>query len=118
MPVKFTFPDRDSRINFERTVRESTGLHVSQSLPQSIRDHMAAFRKALEGRYEGQIVLVRPDSRNLQLVALRKADGAGRWTQCAEVLPIPVGIMLPNHRAGSIVLPPCGEGGGEGAMMD
>ena len=27
MPVKFTFTDRDSRINFERTVRENTGLY-------------------------------------------------------------------------------------------
>lgn len=118
MPIKLTFSDRDSRINFERTVRENTGLRVSQSLPQQIRDHMAAFRKALEERYVGQIVLVRPDTRNLELTALRKTDGEGRWTSCTEVIPIPVGIMLPNHRAGSIVLPPCGEGGGEGAMMD
>ena len=106
MPVKLSFPDRETRINFERTVRDSTGLRVSQSLPQPIRDHMAAFRKAMEGRYRDQIVLVRTDTRNLVLTALRKTDGEGKWTQCSESVPIPTGIMLSGFKTGNIELPP------------
>ena len=117
MPVKLSFADRDSRINFERTVREKTGLRVTQSLPQPIRDHMAAFRKALEDRYAGQIVMVRHDTRNLSLTALRKTDGEGRWTQCNEELPIPVGIMLPGFRAVAIQLPPVEDDDGQGPQV-
>ena len=111
MPIKLTFSDRDSRINFERTVREHTGLRASQSFPKPIRDQMSAFRKALQDRYKDQIILVRPDSRSLTLSALRKTDGEGRWTQCHESLPIPTGIMLPGFKVAAVVLPDLDEGG-------
>ncbi len=72
MPVKLSFQDRDTRINFERTVREKTGLRVIQSLPKPVRDEMAIFRKAMEDRYPGKIILARPNARSLQFTALMK----------------------------------------------
>lgn len=116
MPIKLTFGDKDARVNFERTVRSSTGLRVSQSLPQEIRNHMAAFRKALEGRYEDHIIMVRPDPKSLSYVALKKIDGEEQWTTCFESLPIPPGIMLPNFKAAPVILPPPMDSGGEGDM--
>ena len=98
MPVKLNFADRDSRINFERTVRENVGLRVVQSLPQAIRKEMAAFRKALEERYPEEIVMTRPNSASLEFVAFRKRDGDKRWTSCTETHPIPLGIMLPGFK--------------------
>jgi hypothetical protein len=59
MPVKLEFPDKDSRLNFERTVRDHTGLRAVQSLPQSVRREMAVFRKALEDRYKDEIIMTR-----------------------------------------------------------
>jgi len=94
MPVKLSFQDRDSRINFERSVRECTGLRVIQSLPQSIRDEMAVFRKALEERYPGHIIMTRPNARTLEYIAFMKVDGEKKWNECVERHPIPVGIML------------------------
>jgi len=96
MPIKLSFADKDARLNFERTVRSHTGLRVSQSLPQPIRSHMAAFRRALEDRYRGSIVMVRPEPKRLELIAFRKAEGEGRWTNCTESIPIPSGILLPG----------------------
>ena len=114
MPVKLSFSDRDSRINFERSVRENTGLRVIQSLPQSIRDEMAVFRKALEDRYPGQIIMTRPNSRTLEYLAFMKEDGAKKWTECAERHPIPVGIMLSGFvRSDRVVLPDWGPRGDE-----
>jgi hypothetical protein len=105
MPVKLSFADRDSRINFERSVREQTGLRVVQSLPKCIRDEMAAFRKALEARYPDQIIMTRPNTRNLEILAMRKRDGDKKWTHCGEIHPIPSGIMLPGFRTSVVTLP-------------
>ena len=120
MPVKLSFLDRDSRINFERSVRECTGLRVIQSLPQSIRDEMAVFRKALEERYPGHIIMTRPNTRTLEYIAFKKVDGEKKWNECTERHPIPMGIMLAGFvKSGSVDLPdigPTADGDGGGAM--
>ena len=124
MPVKLTFGDRDSRINFERTLRDHTGLRAVQSLPEVIRKEMTAFRKALEQRYQGRIIMVRPNSKNLELNAFMKEDGAPRWTPCSECHTIPIDIMLPSFReTTSVTLPdmevdPPAAGEGDGDATD
>ena len=121
MPVKLSFQDRDTRINFERTVRDSTGLRVIQSLPKPIRDEMAVFRRAMENRYPGKIILARPNKRGLVFSALMKNDGEKRWTDCKETVPIPLDVMLPSFAStGRVLLPEVeaameeGGGGGDG----
>jgi hypothetical protein len=96
MPVKLTFQDRDTRINFERTVRENAGLRVIQSLPRSVRTEMALFRKAMECRYPDKIVMARTNARSLSFTALIKNDGDKKWVECREAVPIPLGVMLPG----------------------
>ena len=120
MPVKLNFADRDSRVNFERTLRELTGLKAVQSLPQSIRKEMAAFRRALEERYQDEIIMTRPNIHTLEYIAFRKKDGDKRWTSCSETHPIPMGIMLPGFRETERVMlpdpPSSAEDGGEEFM--
>jgi len=117
MPVKLSFQDRDSRINFERSVREHAGLRAVQSLPKPIRDEMAVFRKALEDRYPNKIIMTRPNARTLMYVALMKNDGDKQWTDCMETHPIPLGIMLPGFvKSGSVFLPPVDPLEDEGGM--
>jgi hypothetical protein len=106
MPIKLSFADKDSRINFERSMRDHTGLRASQSLPQPIRREMAVFRRALEERYNNEIIMVRPDSRHLEFSAFRKQDGDKKWTQCCETHPIPIGIMLPGFKESTRVTLP------------
>jgi hypothetical protein len=106
MPIKLNFTDRDSRVNFERTIRENTNLRASQSLPQSIRKEMAVFRRAMEARYPEDIVMTRPDIRTLEFISFRKKDGEKKWNQCVETHPIPLGIMLPGFRESSEVALP------------
>jgi len=122
MPVKLTFQDRDTRINFERTVRENTGLRVIQSLPKNVRDEMGLFRKAMECRYPGKIILAKPNPRTLEFTALYKNDGDKRWVECRETVPIPLDVMLPGFvNSTRVVLPDveiaqAGEGVGGDAM--
>ena len=99
MPVKLSFQDRDTRINFERTVREKTGLRAIQSLPKPVRDEMTLFRKAMECRYPGKIILARPNTRSLHFTALMKNDGDKKWEECQEAVPIPLGVLLPGFVA-------------------
>jgi hypothetical protein len=123
MPVKLSFLDRDSRINFERSVREHTGLRAIQSLPKPIREEMGVFRKAMEERYLGMIIMTRPNARTLEFTASMKKDGEKKWCDCAETHPIPMGIMLHGFvKSGSVVLPPRlfveDDGGGEMELGD
>jgi len=106
MPIKLNFADRDSRVNFERTIRENTNLRASQSLPQSIRKEMAVFRRAMEARYPEDIIMTRPDRRTLDFIAFKKKDGEKKWNPCAESHPIPLGIMLPGFKESSEVTLP------------
>jgi hypothetical protein len=127
MPVKVTFSDRQSRINFEKTLSEYAGVRASQSYPKPVRNEMTLFRKALQDRYPDMVIMTRPDNANpLNLAAFMKKDGDRKWTPLPETHALPLNIMLssyspPNH----IVLPdPVSEcpdgaiGGGESAAAD
>jgi hypothetical protein len=101
LPVKVEFEDRNSRINFEKTLKEHTGLRASMSIPALIRDEMKSFCKTLSERYLGEIVVVRLDTRSAELHAVRKVDKAEGWNTCGERFSLPHGIMLPGFVTGS-----------------
>jgi hypothetical protein len=97
MPVRLDFPDRNTRIHFERTVRKHCNLKASISLPAPIRKYQGLFLQAVRDKYRGKIVMVRPDAASLSLVAFMKEDGERTWTRCPDSHPIPRGIMLPDY---------------------
>jgi len=107
MPVKVVFPDKNSRINFERTLSDEAGIRASQSYPKQIREQMTLFRKALLDRYDGYLIMTRPANLPaLELIAFIKKDGDPKWKKLEETHPLPLNLMLssytfPNH----IVLP-------------
>jgi hypothetical protein len=107
MPVKVAFSDRESRWNFEQTLRDYTHMRAVQSYPTPIRSEMTAFRNAMLARYPGWLIMSRPDRFTLELVAYKKMDGDAKWQKCQETHPIPLNIMLPTYSAPNhIVLPP------------
>jgi hypothetical protein len=97
MPIRFEFANRAGRVNFERTMRECCGVRAVQSYPEPIRKEMAAFGSALQERYPEEIIMVRPNTSTLCLVAFKKFDGDARWVDCEETHAIPLGIMLPGY---------------------
>jgi len=107
MPIKVTFEDRTDRINFERTLQSELKLRAVMSLPKNIRQESKVFGDAIRARYPSDIVIVRPDVRNLTLTALRKKHGEKGWITCKEKYEIPRGILLQGYRVvRNIVLPP------------
>jgi hypothetical protein len=107
MPVKVSFGDRESRWNFEQTLRDYTSMRAAQSYPTPIRNEMTVFRKALLDRYPGWLIMTRPDKVSLELVGFKKKDGDAKWQKISETHPIPVNIMLPSYvTPNHIVLPP------------
>jgi hypothetical protein len=71
-------------------------LKATISFPTQIRKYQALFLNAMREHYRDKIVMVRPDTASLSLVAFGKEDGGGRWMQCQETQPIPCNIMLPG----------------------
>jgi hypothetical protein len=96
MPVRLDFPDRNTRIHFERTVRKHCNLKASISLPAPIRKYQGLYLQALKERHHGKFVMVRPDTASLGLVAFLKEEGDRTWKRCPGHHPIPRGIMLPD----------------------
>jgi hypothetical protein len=88
MPVRLEFPNRNNRIHFEKTLKKHCDLKATMSLPAPIRKYQALFLNALRERYK--IVMVRPDTRSLLLVAFHKEDGVGGWSRCREIQPNPL----------------------------
>ncbi len=116
MPIRFEFASRASRVNFERTLRDCCGARAVQSHPEPVRREMVVFRKALQERYPDEIVMVRPDSATLRLVAYKKVDNAPRWEDCEESHPIPLGIMLPGYASPNRIILPAVAGHGAAAL--
>jgi hypothetical protein len=96
MPIRLDFPDKGTRINFERTMRSKCNIRAGMSLPAPIRNFQSLFLKALRERYPGKIITARPDIATLSLVAVMKNDGGPGWSRCPETQEIPKGIMLPG----------------------
>jgi hypothetical protein len=118
MPVKLRFDDRNSRVHFEKSMREYCNLRANISLPKPIRLEQAAFLSSLRERYPGDAVTVRPDTASGYLYALRKEGGAGPWLKCSERLHLSPGIMLPTFvPRKTISLAPAVEVGEAGEML-
>jgi hypothetical protein len=96
MPVKLDFPDRNARIHFERTLKKQCNLKATISLPTQIWKYQSLYLKAMRERHVGKVVMVRPDTAAMSLVAFIKEEGDARWTRCRGSWPIPRGIMLPD----------------------
>jgi hypothetical protein len=96
MPVKLDFPDRDTRIHFEKTLRKHCGMKATISLPFQIRQYQALFLDALRNRYKGRAISARPNTSTLSMVAFMKNEGDRGWSRCRETVPIPRGILLPG----------------------
>jgi hypothetical protein len=106
MPVRLDFPDRNTRIHFERTIRKHCNLKASISLPAPIRKYQGMYLQALKERHRGKFVMVRTDVATLGLVAFVKGDGDKSWTRCAGHHNIPRGIMLPDFTMPNYIDPP------------
>jgi hypothetical protein len=98
MPVKLDFPDRNTRIHFERTIRKHCNLKATISLPTIIQKYQALYLNAVKECHPGRVVMVRPDVASLSLVALFKEEGGGAWTRCPGGHPILCGILLPDYK--------------------
>jgi hypothetical protein len=96
MPVKLRFDDRNTRIHFEKSMREFCNLRANISLPKPVRLEQAAFLSSLRERYPNDHITVRPDTVSGYLYALRKEGGEGPWLKCSERLQLSPGIMLPT----------------------
>jgi hypothetical protein len=71
-----------------------------------------SFKEALQARYPGRVVSVRPDSASASFIAFQKRDGdAGGWSPCWEKHVIPNGILLPGYNNQPVVLPPVRDSG-------
>ena len=95
LPVKLEFPDRGSRIHFERTMREKCKIRASMSLPPGIRKEAEKYRQTLLTKFPGEIVMVRAESEGLRFAGFHKRDGEGKWIRDTDTSPIPLSAVLP-----------------------
>jgi hypothetical protein len=96
MPVKLDFPDRNTRIHFEKTLQKHCGIKATISLPFQIRRFQSLYLEALRDRYKGRVITARPDTSTMSMVAFMKNEGDRGWSRCRETVPIPRGILLPG----------------------
>ena len=101
MPVKLDFPDKNSRIHFEKSLRKHCNLKAQMALPKQIWKYQSAYLRAMRERHAGKVVMVRTDAASMSLVAFTKDEGGNVWERCPGMWPIPRGIMLPGFNVDS-----------------
>ena len=88
MPVKIEFENKGARLHFECTMREKCDIHPSISLPTGIRKAQTAFHTEFKQKYDGYIIMTRPDTPSLSFMAFAKKDGEKGWTRLDDVRAI------------------------------
>jgi len=101
LPLKLEFPDRGSRIHFERTMREKCKIRASMSLPPGIRKEAEKYRQLLLAKFPGEIVMVRAESEGLRFAGFHKVDGVGKWIRDPDTCGIPLSAILPAGEEGT-----------------
>jgi hypothetical protein len=89
MPIKLEFPDKSSRMHFERVMREKCKIKAAMSLPPGIRKEAEKVRKTALEKFPGKLVMVRAESDGQQFVVFHKCDGDPKWVRDSETFPIP-----------------------------
>jgi len=97
MPIKLEFPDKSSRMHFERVMREKCKIKAAMSLPPGIRKEAEKVRKTALEKFPGKLVMVRAESDGQQFVVFHKCDGDPKWVRDSETFPIPVSAVLPEQ---------------------
>jgi len=93
MPVKLTFPDRESRIYFEQTIRKNCGVSSKMDLPKNLRTASAEFGTGLRAKHPGKIVVVKTDIRRKLFTAIAKNNGDQSWERLEDTLAITPAMM-------------------------
>jgi len=103
MPVRLTFPDRDSRIYFEQTVKKQCGVSAKQDLPRTLRTASADFGARLRAQFPDLIIVVKLDSKRRLFTAIGKKNGCPTWDKLDEKLPITPAMLagVVNSDSGS-----------------
>jgi hypothetical protein len=111
MPVKLTFPDRSSRIHFERVMRSECDLRASMSLPEQIRGVHGDFNRKLREKYPDTPISIRVNADRLRLEAHMKAEGEKTWKRTEDVWDLDPAIMVPGSGKEKVL-------SGGGAMVE
>jgi hypothetical protein len=96
MPLKLSFPDRSSRIHFERVMRSECDLRASMSLPSQVREVQGDFNRKLRERYPDTPLSIRVNAEKLRLEVYTKVDGERSWTRSQDYCTLDPAIMLPG----------------------
>jgi hypothetical protein len=100
MPIKLEFPDKSSRIHFERVMREKCKIKAAMSLPFGIRKEAEKVRNIALELFPGEIVMVRAESDGQKFAVFHKKDGEKKWIRSSDTYPIPVSAVLPEQGGG------------------
>ena len=92
MPVKLTFRDRGSRINFEQIMRTFCDLRATISLPKPIRELRTSLAEDVRSNAPNCFVSIRLNSEKQSLIALTKKNASSQWEQ-HSVRKIPPHIL-------------------------
>ena len=101
MPVKIEFENKGARLHSERTLREKCDIRPSISLPTGIRKVQTAFHTELKQKYEGYIIMTRPDTPSMSFIAFAKKDGEKGWTRLDDVRAIDPASVRDNSNDNS-----------------
>jgi hypothetical protein len=97
MPIKLEFPDKSSRIHFERVMREKCKIKAAMSLPTGIRKEAEKCRKAALEMFPGKLIMIRAESEGQKFAVFHKNDGDPKWVRATDSFPIPLSSVLPEQ---------------------
>jgi hypothetical protein len=94
MPVKLSFPDRSSRIHFERIMRTECDLRASMSIPKQVRGTYSDFNRKMREKYPDTPLSIRINAEKLCLEVYLKVDGEGAWKQGQDTCVLDPAVVL------------------------
>jgi len=93
MPVKLVFPDKDSRIYFEQTVKKNCGISAKINLPPTLRKVSSEFGESMRKKYPGMITVVKLEPKKRIFSLITKTHGERSWTKQSDTVVITPALL-------------------------
>jgi hypothetical protein len=97
IPVRYEFPDKDTRFESEKLLRSKCGAHCATPYPIILRECIKQVSDAVRTKYPGNQVKVLVDTDKFRLRVARReiieGEKKGRWTYFNKAVPLPQAVL-------------------------
>ena len=98
IPVKYSFKDKDTRIQAETALRSSCKVSCSTPYPVILRECIKQVVNSVKAKFPGEFVRTNVDPVKLTLSVARRGNKDSEWQYLKRPVPLPLDVLNVDAR--------------------